>query len=244
MISLQQIHKSFGSQSIYEGIDLEIPDGERLFLVGGSGTGKSVLTKLILGLEAPDSGSIFIDGEDIQQFSREAWQQVLEQFGVVFQGAALFDSLNVQENVGIKLYEARDLSEREIRDKVAGALLKVDLGEEVLAKYPAELSGGMRKRVGIARAIILEPRYLVYDEPTTGLDPASADLIDGLIGSLAQHPGRSTLVVTHDMRSVRDLASRVAMVYDRQIYFDGAVEDFFAHRDPVIHNFLARDLRK
>jgi phospholipid/cholesterol/gamma-HCH transport system ATP-binding protein len=241
MIELYDVHKAFGHQPIYEGVNLRIPDGDRLFIVGGSGTGKSVLTKLILGLEEPDRGTIKIDGRDTQWFSREDWQGVLEQFGVVFQGSALFDSLNVLENVGIKLFEARELTAAAIEERVVAALAQVNLGEETLGKYPSELSGGMRKRVGIARAVIQEPRYLVYDEPTTGLDPASSNVIDDLIGSLAQHPGRSTLVVTHDMISVRKLASRVVMVHDRRLFFDGEVQAFFASNGPVISNFLARE---
>lgn len=242
MIQLHNVHKAFGRLEVLRGVDLQVPDGEKLFIVGGSGTGKSVLTKLILGLEQPDQGQIEIDGRDIRRFTRQAWQEVLQQFGVVFQGAALFDSLDVLENVGIRLYESRDVKTDEIRQRVVEALRQVNLSADILDKYPAELSGGMRKRVGIARAIIEEPRYLFYDEPTTGLDPASSEVIDTLIESLAQRrPGRTSLVITHDMRSVRRLATRVVMIYQAEIRFDGPADAFFRSQDEVIAAFLARE---
>jgi len=240
MITLSGIHKSFGSQTILDGVDLEIPDGDRLFIVGGSGTGKSVLTKLILGLEKPDQGIIKIDGKNTAEFRPRDWQEVLRQFGVVFQGAALFDSLTVLENVGIKLYEARQEAREHIRARVIQALQQVNLDESILPKYPSQLSGGMRKRVGIARAIIEEPRYLFYDEPTTGLDPASSTIIDDLIGSLANAANRTSIVITHDMYSVQKLARRVAMIYNQRLHFYGGAADFFESEDPIIRAFLAR----
>jgi phospholipid/cholesterol/gamma-HCH transport system ATP-binding protein len=241
MIQLRDVHKAFGSLQVLRGVSLDIPDGEQLFIVGGSGTGKSVLTKLILGLEQPDQGQISIDDTDIRHFTERDWHRVLQQFGVVFQGAALFDSLNVLENVGIRLFESRRLPAAEIRARVIEALRQVNLKADILEKYPAELSGGMRKRVGIARAIIEEPRYLVYDEPTTGLDPASSEVIDSLIESLAwRQPGRTSLVITHDMHSVRRLASRVVMIYQAQIHFDGPADAFFQSQDEIIAAFLAR----
>jgi phospholipid/cholesterol/gamma-HCH transport system ATP-binding protein len=242
MIELHDVYKAFGPLQVLRGITLRIPDGENLFIVGGSGTGKSVLTKLILGLEQLDQGDIEIDGQAIRGFSQHDWQRVLQQFGVVFQGAALFDSLNVLENVGIRLYESHHVSAADIRRQVIEALGQVNLSADILSKYPAELSGGMRKRVGIARAIIEEPRYLVYDEPTTGLDPASSEVIDSLIESLARtRPGRTSLVITHDMRSVRRLATRVVMIVEAEIHFDGPVADFFQSEDEVISRFLARE---
>lgn len=242
MIQLHDVHKAFGAQQILRGVSLAIPDGEQLFIVGGSGTGKSVLTKVVLGLEQPDAGHVEIDERDTRQFSQRDWHAVLAQFGVVFQGAALFDSLDVLENVGIRLYETHRLPAADIRARVIEALVQVNLSADILHKYPAELSGGMRKRVGIARAIIEEPRYLVYDEPTTGLDPASSEVIDGLIESLAQRrPGRTSLVITHDMRSVRRLATRVVMLHQAEVYFDGPAAAFFASEDEVIARFLARE---
>ncbi len=243
MIKLSQIEKAFGAQVIFRGINLEINDGDNLFIVGGSGTGKSVLIKLILGLEKQDNGIVEIDGQDTLFFGRSEWQEVLSQFGVVFQGAALFDSLNVLENVGIKLYEAKSHPSNQIRDLVIEALEQVNLDESVLKKYPAELSGGMRKRVGIARAIIQNPRYLIYDEPTTGLDPASSDIIDELIGSLGSYQQRTSIVITHDMTSVHSLADRVIMINQGFIQFDGSKEEFFSSEDPVIDAFLARTRR-
>lgn len=243
MIRLTHIWKRFGAQPVLEDVSLDIPDGARLCLVGASGSGKSVLTKLILGLESPDQGEISIDGQPLHQLSAEAWRDQLRDFGVVFQGAALFDSLTVRENVGIRLYEARHLRPPAIRDAVVAALARVQLGPEILEKYPSGLSGGMRKRVGIARAIIHHPRYLIFDEPTTGLDPITADAIDQLIDQLATDPGRTTLVVTHDMDSVRQLATHVAMLRERTICFAGAPAAFFASPEPAIQAFLARSQR-
>ncbi|MEM9984842.1 MAG: ATP-binding cassette domain-containing protein [Bacteroidota bacterium] len=243
MIKLTQIEKAFGEQIIFRGIDLEVRDGDNLFIVGGSGTGKSVLIKLILGLEKQDWGTVEIDGQNTLDFSRSEWQEVLSQFGVVFQGAALFDSLNVLENVGIKLYEAKSHHPKQIRSLVIEALEQVNLSESVLKKYPSELSGGMRKRVGIARAIIQNPRYLIYDEPTTGLDPASSDVIDELIGSLGSYRKRTSVVITHDMTSVHSLADRVIMINQGLIQFDGSQKEFFSSEDPIIDAFLARTRR-
>lgn len=171
---------------------------------------------------------------------RHQWQAVLDQFGVVFQRSALFDSLSVGENVGIKLYEAHVLDEGQIEAQVLDALAKVQLGPEVMKKYPEELSGGMQKRVAIARAIIHQPRYLVYDEPTTGLDPISADRIDELILELAAEEGRTTIVVTHDMDSLHKIANQVAMVHDKQIGFRASPAEFWESERPEIKAFLRR----
>lgn len=223
-----------------ENISMEIPTGAKLCVVGSSGAGKSVLSRLIMGLEKPDSGEIYIDGEAISSLSQKDWRRILDEFGVVFQGAALFDSLNVLENVGLKLFENREGTKNEIKDRVVQALAQVNLGTEILQKYPGQLSGGMRKRVGIARAIIHDPVYIVYDEPTTGLDPISADTIDELIERLAEKPGRTSIIITHDMATVRNIATQVAMIYRHQLLFEGSPAAFKDSSDPSIRAFLAR----
>lgn len=240
MISLRHIYKSFNEKTVLENLSLEIPDESRLCIVGGSGVGKSVLTKLILGLVPIDQGDILIDGRSILSLGPTDWVEVLDQFGVVFQGAALFDSLTVRENVGLKLYEAKQVSPTQIKERVVEVLNRVRLEANILERYPAELSGGMRKRVGIARAIINEPRYLFYDEPTTGLDPVSAGAIDQLIEDLSEEPGRTSLIITHDLETVRRVATGVAMVYDKQIGFQGTAEEFFDSDLPEVKAFLQR----
>jgi len=209
-------------------------------LLGGSGSGKSVLVKLILGLEEIDQGEIFIEAQPVSQFSRAAWQNTLANFGVVFQGAALFDSLNVLRNVGIKYFEERKESSGIIRNKVIKALASVNLEADILDKYPSQLSGGMKKRVAIARAILHQPKYLVYDEPTTGLDPESASVIDELIENLAQAPERTSIIITHDMHTVKNIATEVALIHEKKIFFHGSKEDFFASEEREIRAFLQR----
>ena len=240
MISVQNISKSFGTHQILHQINLEIPDDAHLGLVGGSGSGKSVLMKLLLGLEQADEGEIYIDGEPVSQFTPKSWPRVLNRFGVVFQGAALFDSLTILENVGIKLYENREGTPGEIEARVVEALRKVNLGPEILHKYPAQLSGGMRKRVGISRAIIHDPTYIIYDEPTTGLDPVSSDIIDELIYDLASTAGKTSIIITHDMNTVKRIATQVAMIHQRELLFNGTKDDFLASDHPSIRAFLAR----
>ncbi|MEZ4826341.1 MAG: ATP-binding cassette domain-containing protein [Bacteroidia bacterium] len=240
MIVIDHISKSFGRQRVLDDISLEIPTGSRLCVVGSSGAGKSVLSRIIVGLERPDAGEVYIDGEAVSTFSQNDWRRILDEFGVVFQGAALFDSLSVLENVGLKLFENREGTRQQISDRVVDALAQVNLGPEILQKFPAQLSGGMRKRVGIARAIIHDPVYLIYDEPTTGLDPVSAGAIDMLIHHLAQKPGRTSIVITHDMATVRNIATQVAMVYEHRLLFAGSPSDFLAAVNPEIQAFLER----
>lgn len=223
-----------------ENLSLEIPSGSKCCIIGMSGSGKSVLSKLILGLEKADKGEIWIDNKNINVFRESDWQNILKNFGVVFQGAALFDSLNILENVGIRLYEERTFSPKIIKEKVVEALEQVGLKSEILDKLPSQLSGGMKKRVGIARAIIHRPQYLIYDEPTTGLDPLSSDLIDELIFDIAQEKGRTSIVITHDLASVHKIASQVAMLHEKKMYFSGTPKDFFASQDKEILNFLKR----
>lgn len=240
MIQLRHIYKAFGTQQVLEDISLDIQTGSRFCILGGSGSGKSVLVKLILGLEEIDQGEIFIQNQTSHDFSRETWQQVLANFGVVFQGSALFDSLDVLRNVGLKLFEEKKESPRQIKDKVVEALNSVNLAADILTKYPAQLSGGMKKRVAIARAILHKPTYLVYDEPTTGLDPESAAIIDGLIEDLAQEPERTSIIITHDMHTVKRIATEVAMIHDKKIFFQGSKEAFLASEQAEIQAFLTR----
>ena len=240
MIRIENVSKTFGSHSVLEGISLEIMQDSHWCLVGRSGSGKSVLMKLLLGLESADTGEIYIDNEPVSQFSRKDWRRTLNRFGVVFQGAALFDSLTILENVGIKLFENREGTPDEIKDRVVHALERVNLSADILDKYPAQLSGGMRKRVGISRAIIHDPTYIIYDEPTTGLDPISSEVIDALIADLASMPGKTSIVITHDMATVRNIATQVAMIHQKKLLFNGTPEGFLKSENPSIQAFLAR----
>lgn len=197
--------------------------------------------KLITGLLPPDSGEIWIEGVNVTEFNQQKWNRLMHHFGVVFQGSALFDSLTVEENVGIRLFEERKLKPAQIRAQVAEALEKVGLKpEEILQKYPSALSGGMRKRVGVARAIIHRPAYVFYDEPTTGLDPINSEVIDELIESLSRDPDRTSILITHDMYTVKHIATRVMMLHDAELRFLGTPEELFASQDPVIQLFLKR----
>jgi phospholipid/cholesterol/gamma-HCH transport system ATP-binding protein len=241
MISLQSVSKGFGSQLVLEDISLSIPTGAKICVIGQSGIGKSVMMKLMVGLLQADSGKIEIDSVDVTHFDPKDWNRILMDFGVVFQGAALFDSLSVWENVGIRMIEDRALKSTQIMDRVAESLEMVGLNAgEVLKKYPSELSGGMQKRVGIARAIVNQPKYLFYDEPTTGLDPVNSGRIDELMNTLAQAPGRTSVIVTHDMYTLKTIATQVAMIHDRRLHFEGTPEAFLASGDGEIQRFLAR----
>lgn len=240
MIEIHNLSKAFEGQKVLNEIQLTIADGSRLCLIGGSGSGKSVLLRCILGLEEVDTGDILIDGQNTKLMDRADWRNLLDQFGVVFQRSALFDSLSVRENIGIKLYETRSLAAYEIESRIIDALAKVQLSPDIRDQFPAELSGGMQKRVAIARAIVHQPRYLVYDEPTTGLDPVSADRIDALILELAQETGRTSIVVTHDMDSLSKIANQVAMLHQKQIGFSGSVADFWRSERSEVKTFLGR----
>ncbi|MBL0018003.1 MAG: ATP-binding cassette domain-containing protein [Bacteroidetes bacterium] len=241
MITLKSVWKGFQDQSILEDISLSIPNGEKLCVIGQSGIGKSVMMKLMVGLLQPDKGEIWIEGQNVTEFRPKDWTPILRDFGVVFQGAALFDSLNVLENVGIRMIEERSAKPAEIKERVAESLKQVGLEpNEVLTKYPSELSGGMQKRVGIARAIVNKPKYIFYDEPTTGLDPVNSGRIDELMNTLAQEQGRTSIIITHDMYTVKTIATQVAMIHDRRLHFHGTPKEFLDSQDPEIQRFLAR----
>ena len=237
MIEVRDLRKSFGTQSILDGVSFQIDAGESVVIIGRSGGGKSVLLKHLIGLLQPDSGSVLIDGENIGAMNERTLLRVRRKFGMVFQGAALFDSLTVAENVAFGLRRHEHLTEAEVAKRVAKVLDLVDLpGTE--RKNPAELSGGMRKRVGFARAIIYEPQIVLYDEPTTGLDPIVSDSIDKLMMRVRDHLQVTSVVVTHDMRSARRVGNHVMMLHERKIYANCTPESLFASPDPIVRQFI------
>ena len=238
MIEVRQLKKSFGAQKILDGVDLRIESGESVVIIGRSGGGKSVLLKHIIALLQPDSGDVLIDGESIVKMNERQLLRIREKFGMVFQGAALFDSMSVAENVAFPLVrKKKKYTAAEIEKRVARALEVVDL-PGTQKKNPAELSGGMRKRVGLARAIVYEPQILLYDEPTTGLDPIVSDSIDKLIIRVRDHLNVTSVVVTHDMRSARRVGNRVLMLHDKKIYANATPEALFASQDPIVRQFI------
>ena len=237
MIEVRDLKKSFGPQPILDDVSFRIENGESVVIIGRSGGGKSVLIKHLIGLLQPDAGDVFVDGENITQMNERQLLRVRRKFGMVFQGAALFDSMTVAENVAFGLRRHEHLTEAEIAKRVAAALDMVDLpGTE--KKNPAELSGGMRKRVGLARAIIYEPQSVIYDEPTTGLDPIVSDSIDKLIIRVRDQLKVTSVVVTHDMRSARRVGNRVMLLHEKKIYANGTPEEIFTSTDPVVRQFV------
>ena len=237
MIEASGLKKSFAGHGVLDGVSFRIENGESVAIIGRSGGGKSVLLKHLIGLLKPDAGEVRIDGENITPMNERQLLRVRRKFGMVFQGAALFDSMTVAENVAFGLRRHEHLTETEVTRRVAEVLEVVDLpGTE--NKNPAELSGGMRKRVGLARAIIYEPQIVLYDEPTTGLDPIVADSIDKLIMRAHSRLKITTVVVTHDMRTARRVGQRVMLLHDKKIYASGKPEDFFASQEPVVRQFV------
>lgn len=236
MIVFENLHKAFGEKRVLQGFSLKIRDGETMVIIGYSGSGKSVALKHIVGLLHPDAGDVIVDGQAISTLGRDDLTQVRQSIGYVFQFAALFDSMSVADNVALGL-RRRGLEDQEIDERVHEALGLVDLsGTE--ERFPAELSGGMRKRVGIARAIALRPRYILYDEPTTGLDPVTSAVIDQLMVRTRQHLGVTGVVVTHDMRSAYTVGDRIAMLYDGRVRQVGTVEEIQGTSDPLVRQFI------
>jgi len=235
MITLENLTKSFGSRTVLNGVSLEVPDGQNTVIIGASGAGKSVTLKLIVGLIEPDAGRVLVDGADVQELDREQLAALRGRIGYVFQFAALLDSMTVAENIGLGLVR-RGYAPGDIRARVEESLGVVELsGSE--DKLPSELSGGMRKRVGIARAIALKPRYILYDEPTTGLDPITAAVMDQLI-MRTRDLGVTGLVVTHDMRSAFTVGDRIALLHQGSIRHTGSVDEVRASEDPVVRQFI------
>jgi phospholipid/cholesterol/gamma-HCH transport system ATP-binding protein len=237
VIKLSDVYKSFGEKKVLEGFSLEVDEGETMVLIGYSGTGKSVAIKHIVGLLEPDLGTVFVDGEEVPTLSRSDLYALRSHIGYVFQFAALFDSLSIGDNVAMGLRKEGRLGEREIMQRVGEALELVDL-PGVETKFPAELSGGMRKRVGIARAIARQPKYLLYDEPTTGLDPVTSAIIDQLMIRMREKLGVTSIVVTHDMRSAYTVGSRIAMLFEGKIRQVGTVDEIQHTKDPIVRQFI------
>jgi phospholipid/cholesterol/gamma-HCH transport system ATP-binding protein len=237
VIEIRDLHKRFGPLTVLDGIDLDIRKGECIVVLGRSGTGKSVLLKHIIGLLKPDRGTVAVDGQEVTQLKYDDLAELRKKFGMLFQGAALFDSMTVGENVGLALHEHTKKTAAEIAAIVAEKLEMVGLAG-VEAKKPSDLSGGMRKRVGLARAIAMEPQYILYDEPTTGLDPVTAQQINELIREMQQRLRVTSVVVTHDLASAYFVGDRLTLLHDGKIYFDGTPEEIQKSEDPVVRQFI------
>ncbi|MCP4632569.1 MAG: ABC transporter ATP-binding protein [candidate division Zixibacteria bacterium] len=237
MIELIDIHKSFGTNHVLNGANLTINKGETLTIIGRSGVGKSVMLKHIIKLLDPDSGEVLYNSENILGFNRKQLMDYRRRFGMLFQGAALFDSMTVDENVGLSLREHTDIPENEIKGIVTEKLRLVGL-KDVEHLKPAELSGGMKKRVGLARAISMNPEYIMYDEPTTGLDPIMADAINELIIRMREELNVTSICVTHDMVSAYKISTRIAMIYEGEIIFSGTPEEVKSTDNPIVQQFI------
>lgn len=237
MIELKKIIKTFNGQLVLDGLDIKVETGETKVIIGRSGCGKSVLLKHIVGLLSPDSGTVLIDGQDISKLNEKKMNQLHMKIGMVFQGGALFDSLSVWENVGFVLREYSSLKEAEIKERVKEALSLVHL-YDIENKMPSELSGGMKKRASLARALCVRPQIILYDEPTTGVDPITADAINVLIDELHDKIKVTSIVVTHDMRSAYKVADKIAMLYEGKIIAEGTPDEIRYTHDPIVHQFI------
>jgi len=237
-IALKGLKKRFGPKVVLDGIDLEIATGESLVVIGGSGSGKSVLLKCIIGIIDPDDGTVLIDGEDTTHLTGSNRTELMRKFGMLFQGSALFDSLKVWENVAFGLIQGRGIGRTEAQEVAIKKLASVGLPPEVGELWPSELSGGMQKRVGLARAIAAEPEIIFFDEPTTGLDPIMGDVINDLIVQCRKQLGATTLSITHDLASARKIADRVAMIYGGKIVWSGPVAQIDRSGNPYVDQFI------
>ena len=240
MIEIKNLHKSFGRNKVLQGVNLEIHPGETIVIIGRSGCGKSVLLKHIVGLLVPDDGYVKLNGRIVSELKLDELYELRKKFGFLFQGAALFDSMTVEENIALPLVESSEnYSKVELR-KIAEEKLELVGLNDVLEIKPAELSGGMKKRVGLARALVTNPEYILYDEPTTGLDPIMADSIDKLIAELSGKIKVTSIVVTHDMYSVKNVADKVAMMHEGKIHFTGTPDELLKSKDSIIIDFIKR----
>lgn len=238
MIKMDKVHKSFGPKKVLQGFDLSIAKGKSLVIIGGSGTGKSVALKCILGILKPDQGSIAVDGTEINSLSNRELKPILAKIGMLFQGAALFDSIPVWQNVAFGLIQGKGMNKQDAREIAIEKLRRVGLTPDVGDLSPAELSGGMQKRVGLARAIASEPDIIFFDEPTTGLDPIMADVINDLIVECVQELGATTLSITHDMASARKIADRIAMLYQGKIIWEGDKSEIDTSGNDYVDQFI------
>jgi phospholipid/cholesterol/gamma-HCH transport system ATP-binding protein len=237
-IKVRGLCKSFGRKVVLKDLDLDVPKGESLVVIGGSGTGKSVLIKCIIGLMKPDKGSIEIDGHEVTRMSSSEREEIMHKFGMLFQGGALFDSIPVWENVAFGLIAGRGFNRAEAKEIALRKLGAVGLGPEVALLYPAELSGGMQKRVSLARAIASEPEIIFFDEPTTGLDPIMSQVINELIKQCVDDLGATALSITHDMQSLRVIGDNAAMIYDGRIIWHGPALDIDHSGNPYVEQFV------
>ena len=240
MIEIRNLYKSFGNNKVLQGVNLDIDTGETLVIIGRSGCGKSVLIKHIVGLLYPDDGYVKVENQVVEEMNMDELYDLRRRFGFLFQGSALFDSMTVEENISLPLVESgKRHTLAELEKKVAAKLEMVGMSGFQKLK-PAELSGGMKKRVGLARALITDPDYIFYDEPTTGLDPIMSDSIDNLIKELTDKLSATSVVVTHDMYSVKNVANQVAMMHDGKIHFTGTPSELLSSDDPTIKEFIQR----
>ena len=237
-IELRNVTKRFGSKVVLDDLSLVVPKGKSLVVIGGSGTGKSVMIKCVLGILRPEKGEIFVDGKNVLKMGAAEREETLRKFGMLFQGAALFDSLPVWQNVAFGLIQGRKMKRKEAKEIAIAKLAKVGLGPEVGELYPAELSGGMQKRVGLARAIAADPEIIFFDEPTTGLDPIMADVINELIIDSVKDLGATALSITHDMASARKIADEVAMIYKGRIIWKGDREEIDSSGNDYVDQFI------
>jgi len=237
-IEMRGVKKRFGPKVVLDGLDLTLNKGESLVVIGGSGTGKSVMIKCVLGILRPDAGRVLVDGQDVTRMGGRAREKVLRKFGMLFQGSALFDSLPVWENVAFGLIQGHGVKRNKARDIAVEKLAKVGLGPEVANLSPSELSGGMQKRVGLARAIAANPEIIFFDEPTTGLDPIMADVINHLIVNTVRDLGVTTLSITHDMTSARKIANRIAMIYKGKIIWHGPTDQIDKSGNEYVDQFI------
>jgi len=240
MIEIRNLHKTFGDNKVLQGVNLDIDTGETLIIIGRSGCGKSVLIKHIVGLLYPDEGNVKVEGHRVDEMNLKELYELRSKFGFLFQGSALFDSMTVEENITLPLVESQKKFTRVELDKRVAEKLELVGMRGVQKLKPAELSGGMKKRVGLARALITDPDYIIYDEPTTGLDPIMSDSIDDLIKELTDKLNVTSVVVTHDMYSVKNIANQVAMMHEGKIYFMGTPAELTSSKDKIIKEFIQR----